>query len=109
MFSIGKSTVGDIKKNKYSIMKFVSSRESGSKVRKTMKTADKVALENAVYSWFIQQWGLHIPLSGEIICEKAHSLTHIFYQQMTESDEGFIASKGWLDRFEHRHGIRHLK
>ncbi|KAG8232655.1 hypothetical protein J437_LFUL012615 [Ladona fulva] len=28
---------------------------------------------------------------------------------MTESDQGFVASKGWLDRFKHRHGIRHLK
>ncbi|KAG8237403.1 hypothetical protein J437_LFUL016389 [Ladona fulva] len=28
---------------------------------------------------------------------------------MTESDEGFVASKGWLDRFKHLHGIRCLK
>ncbi|KAG8236433.1 hypothetical protein J437_LFUL016938 [Ladona fulva] len=28
---------------------------------------------------------------------------------MTESDEGFVASKGWLDRFKHRQGIRRLK
>ncbi|KAG8236072.1 hypothetical protein J437_LFUL011996 [Ladona fulva] len=32
-FGIGKSTVGDIKKNKDSIMKFVSTTESGSKKR----------------------------------------------------------------------------
>ncbi|KAG8234241.1 hypothetical protein J437_LFUL007748 [Ladona fulva] len=28
---------------------------------------------------------------------------------MTESDESFVASKGWLDRFKHCHGIRCLK
>ncbi|KAG8239696.1 hypothetical protein J437_LFUL019060 [Ladona fulva] len=50
-FDIGKSTIGDIKKNKDSIMKFVSTTESGSKVRKTMKTADNVAQENALATW----------------------------------------------------------
>ncbi|KAG8239948.1 hypothetical protein J437_LFUL019409 [Ladona fulva] len=44
-------------------MKFVSITESGSKVRKTMKTADNVAVENAVYLWFIQQRRLHVPIS----------------------------------------------
>ncbi|KAG8239370.1 hypothetical protein J437_LFUL018712 [Ladona fulva] len=67
--------------------------------------ADNVALENAVYLWFIQQWWLHIPLSGEMICEKAL----FFHGEMTESDEDFVASKGWLDRFKHHHGIRRLK
>ncbi|KAG8234429.1 hypothetical protein J437_LFUL014864 [Ladona fulva] len=104
-FGIGKSTAGDIKKNKDSIMKFVSTTESGSKVRKTMKTADNVALENAVYLWFIQQRRLHVPLSGEMICEEAL----LFHRQMTEGDEGFVVSKGWLDRFKHHHGIRRLK
>ncbi|GBM11619.1 Jerky -like [Araneus ventricosus] len=28
---------------------------------------------------------------------------------MTKSDEGFVASKGWLDIFKHQHGIRRLK
>ncbi|KAG8231065.1 hypothetical protein J437_LFUL010690 [Ladona fulva] len=46
-------------------MRFVSITESGSKVRKTMKTADNVALENAVYLWFIQQRRLHVPMSVE--------------------------------------------
>ncbi|KAG8223070.1 hypothetical protein J437_LFUL002018 [Ladona fulva] len=95
-FGIGKSTVGDIKKNKDSIMKFVSTTESGSKVRKTMKTVDNVALENAVYLWFIQQRRLHVPISGEMICEKAL----FFHRQMTESDQGFVllpAKGGWTD------------
>ncbi|KAG8233900.1 hypothetical protein J437_LFUL005228 [Ladona fulva] len=104
-FGIGKSTVGDIKKIKDGTMRFVSITESGTKVRKTMKTADNVALENAVYLWFIQQRRLHVPISGEMICEKAL----FFHRQMTESDQGFVASKGWLDRFKHRHGIRRLK
>ncbi|KAG8237577.1 hypothetical protein J437_LFUL003301 [Ladona fulva] len=104
-FGIGKSTVGDIKNNKDSIMTLVHTTESGSKMRKTMKTADNVTLENAVYLWFIQQQWLHVPISGEMTSEKAL----FFHRQMTESNEGFVASKGWLDRFKHHYGIRHLK
>ncbi|KAG8235294.1 hypothetical protein J437_LFUL014932 [Ladona fulva] len=88
-FGIGKSTVGDIKKNKDSIMKFVSTTESGSKVCKTMKTADNVALEIAVYLRFIQQRRLHVPLSGEMICED-----DLFFHQQSS----LLAAKGgWTD------------
>ena len=40
-----------------------------------------------------------------MICDKALFL----HCQITRSDEGFVASKEWLDRFKHRHGIRRLK
>lgn len=103
-FNIGKSTVGDIKKNMGNILKFVSTTEGGPKERKTLKTSDNVELENAVYLWFLQQRRLHVPLSGDMICEKAI----LFHRQLT-GNEGFVASKGWLDRFKHRHGIRRLK
>lgn len=40
-----------------------------------------------------------------MICEKAR----IFHHQITNSNIGFNASRGWLDKFKKRHGIRRLK
>ena len=40
-----------------------------------------------------------------MICEEAL----FFHRQIIGSDEDFVASRGWLDRFKHRHGIRRLK
>ncbi|KAG8233099.1 hypothetical protein J437_LFUL013290 [Ladona fulva] len=49
-----------------------------------MKTADNIALENAIYLWFIQQRRLYILLSGEMIYEKAL----FFHRQMTKDLKG---------------------
>ncbi|KAF0712292.1 jerky protein-like, partial [Aphis craccivora] len=104
-YGIGKSTVGDIKKNKEKIMKFVSTTERGPGTRKTLKQPENLVLENALFIWFMQQRRRHIPISGEIICEKAR----LFHREITKQKDGFTASRGWLDNFKHRHGIRRLK
>ncbi|XP_025405713.1 jerky protein homolog-like [Sipha flava] len=104
-YGIGKSTVGDIKKNKEKIMKFVSTTERGPGTRKTLKEPENLVLENALFIWFMQQRRRHIPISGEIICEKAR----LFHREITKQEDGFTASRGWLDNFKHRHGIRRLK
>lgn len=104
-FGIGRSTVGDIKKNKDKILKFVSLTERGPGVRKTLKKSENPVLEDALFTWFLQQRRLHVPVSGDMICEKAR----IFHRQITNSDIGFNASRGWLDKFKKRHGIRRLK
>ena len=62
-------------------------------------------MEDALFTWFLQQRRLHVPVSGEMICEKAR----IFHRQITNSNIGFNASRGWLDKFKKRHGIRRLK
>lgn len=104
-YGIGKSTVGDIKKNKDKIIKFVTTTERGPGTRKTLKQPENLVLENALFMWFMQQRRQHIPISGEIICEKAR----LFHREITKKEDGFTASKGWLDNFKHRHGIRRLK
>ncbi|XP_025410373.1 jerky protein homolog-like [Sipha flava] len=53
----------------------------------------------------MQQQRRHIPISGEIICEKAR----LFHREITKQEDGFTASRGWLDNFKHRHGIKRLK
>lgn len=104
-FDIGRSTVGDIKKNKDKILKFVSHTERGSGVRKTLKKSENPILDDALFTWFFQQRRLHVPISGDMICEKVR----IFHRQITNSSTSFNASRGWLDNFKKRHGIRRLK
>ncbi|XP_025417896.1 jerky protein homolog-like [Sipha flava] len=104
-YGIGKSTVGDIKKNKEKIMKFVSTTERGPGTRKTLKEPENLILKSALFIWFMQQQRRHIPISGEIICEKAR----LFHRKITKQEDGFTASRDWLDKFKHRHGIRRLK
>lgn len=69
-----------------------------------MKKAENPELEEALYTWFLQQRNNHIPISSEILKAKAKS----FYVKMTGKDD-FSASSGWLDKFKLRHGIRYLK
>ncbi|CAB3251166.1 unnamed protein product [Arctia plantaginis] len=57
-FGIGRSTVGDIKKNKDKLLKFVSLTERGPGVRKTLKKSENPVLEDALFTWFLQQRGL---------------------------------------------------
>lgn len=94
-----------LKKNKDNILKFISLTERGPGERKTLKKSENPVLEDALFTWFLQQRRLHVPVSGEMICEKAR----IFHRQITKSNTGFNASRGWLDKFKKRHGIRRLK
>jgi len=36
-------------------------------------------------------------------------ITRLFHREITKQEDGFTASRGWLDNFKHRHGIRRLK
>ncbi|CAI6358933.1 unnamed protein product [Macrosiphum euphorbiae] len=104
-FGIGVSTISDIKKNKEKLEKFVSKTENGPGKRKTLKQPENPNVESAVFMWFIQQRRLHVPVSGEMLCEKARS----FHRQFSKNNHAFNACKGWLDNFKKRHGIRRLK
>ncbi|XP_060847818.1 jerky protein homolog [Rhopalosiphum padi] len=104
-FGIGVSTISDIKKIKEKLEKFVSETENGPGKRKTLKQPENPNVESAVFMWFIQQRRLHVPVSGEMLCEKARS----FHRQFSKNNHAFNACKGWLDNFKKRHGIRRLK
>lgn len=91
-FGIGRSTVGDIKKNKDKLLKFVSLTltERGPGVRKTLKKSENPVLEDALFTWFLQQRRLHVPVSGDMICEKAR----IFHRHITNSNIRFNLPAG---------------
>lgn len=72
-FGIGVFTISDIRRNKEKIEKFVIETENGPGNRKTLKKPENPNVESAVFIWFIQKRRLHVPVSGEMLCEKARS------------------------------------
>lgn len=69
-----------------------------------MKKAENPQVEAALYTWFLHQRANHVPISSEILRQKARN----FYENITGKSD-FLASSGWLDKFRQRHGIRFLK
>ncbi|KAG5861026.1 hypothetical protein JTB14_032400 [Gonioctena quinquepunctata] len=100
-YGVGRSTIYDVKKNHEKIKKFVSTTDCGPGKRQTLKKAEHPEVEEALYMWFLQERNRHAPISGPMLAMKAK----FFYKEITKKDD-FVASKGWLERFKSRHGIR---
>ena len=79
-FGIGKSTVGDIWKNKEKILAFRREMvEMGmSRKAKTMKQGDQ-KLDQAAYLWFKQKRMEGVPIIGPMLCQKAVELSKRLY------------------------------
>ena len=107
-YGIGKSTVGDIKKNRIKLEQFKKKTvEMGMKTANTkaMKIGVHKELDEALYILFRQQRELNHPVSGAILQEKAMIL---FEQLYPETERVFTASTGYLWRFCKCHGLRSL-
>ena len=107
-FDISKQQISDICKNKDKILKFTDNIETSEGLkRKSLKLANDERLDQALYTWFIQQRSTGTPISGPLLQEKAK---HFSMQLNGESadHESFRASTGWLDKFKNRHGMRNL-
>lgn len=104
-YGIGRSTVGDVKKNRDKLTKFRSDMVSMGMSRdaKVMKLGDDQRLDQAVYIWFKQKRMEGVPISGPMLCEKALELN-----KCLNGESKFSASEGWKWRFCKRHGIRNL-
>ena len=73
-YGIGRSTVGDLKKNEDKIRSFALTMENtaiSTKGRKVMRICDDEKLDEAVYMWFVQKRSQDMPFSGPILCEKS--------------------------------------
>ncbi|XP_026479269.1 jerky protein homolog-like [Ctenocephalides felis] len=105
-YGVGKSTVSDIRKQKFDIIEFISKIDSVDRVneRKTMRLAENKVADEAVYRWLIEKRSQGEQINGPILCEKAMEL----YQQYG-GPPNFQATTGWLKRFKSRHGIRDLQ
>uniref|UniRef100_A0A1B6CZJ3 HTH CENPB-type domain-containing protein n=1 Tax=Clastoptera arizonana TaxID=38151 RepID=A0A1B6CZJ3_9HEMI len=102
-YGIGKSTVCDIKKRRESILSASSQTECGTGNRKTLKCAEYPDVDKALYTWIVQERARHNIITGDLIAEKAK----YFYAEILKKDD-FRASKGWVDNFKKRHGIRYV-
>lgn len=105
-YGVGKSTVCDINKKKSEIRAVVSKSYSGVSKRKTLKLGGHPEVEESLYMWFLQQRSRGCPISGDILAEKAKFFFNNFFKK--DDTEVFNASKGWLDKFKRRYGIRFL-
>ena len=104
-FGLERSTISKIVKSRDSTIQKV---EEG-KVKVDAKRIQKgrfSLVESVLMGWIKIQQSLYIPLSGAIVREKALQ----FYKQLKEErqieiDENFIASAGWLQKFQQRHNL----
>ena len=76
-YGIGRTTVGDIKRNREKILAFKKGMLDMGMTRKAkvMKLSDNIQLEKAVYIWFKQKRMEGVPISGPMLCEKAMQLS----------------------------------
>ena len=108
-YGVGKSTVHDIVKSEEKLQAFQKEIKDGDciKKRKTVKKADLLALDKAVFLWFIQQRCKGRPISGLLLMREALQLYPLVYPD-DENPSSFKAGTGWLKRFKDRHGVRAL-
>ncbi|KAJ8957831.1 hypothetical protein NQ318_001827 [Aromia moschata] len=103
-FGVGTSAISDIKRNSAKIERFLKKCYVGPGSRKTLKKAEYPEMEAELYSWFVKQRDNHVRMSYEILAEKGRQLFQKHYGRDT-----FVASRGWIENFKKRHGLRHLK
>ncbi|XP_033209583.1 tigger transposable element-derived protein 2-like isoform X2 [Belonocnema kinseyi] len=77
------------------------SHDSEFRNKKSMKSADNVELEAALFKWFIQKRDSGQPISGMMIQEKAR-----IFNELLKGPKTFRASEGWFSRFKKRHGLK---
>lgn len=69
-----------------------------------MREPEYPEMEDKLYKWFQLQRERHATITTNILREKAAQIHSECYRNKT-----FTASRGWVDRFKNRRGMRHLK
>ena len=97
-FGISKQQISDIRKNKDKNLKFTDNIETSEGLkRKSLKLANDERLDQALYTWFIQQRSTGTPISGPLLQEKAkHFSLQLHVNGESPNHESFKASTGWL-------------
>lgn len=101
-YGVPANTLSTWIKNKDDIKRKFLDADIGSQ-RKRDRKAKFPELENALMQWFSNARSQNIPISGEIMKEKAKQ----FAEQLQISD--FECSTGWLDKFKERHELTFKK
>lgn len=94
-FNLSKSTVSNIKINKDKLKGILNLNTSKVKrIRKPVRTD----VDGVLLKWCSYQKSENVPITGEILRSKAEELGKL-------TDEDFICSRGWVDRFKRRYNI----
>ncbi|XP_060839515.1 tigger transposable element-derived protein 4 isoform X1 [Rhopalosiphum padi] len=97
-FSIGKTQVSDILKNKlYLSQTFVE--QGNDKSKRKFPKSDGEIIDTVIYQWYLHARVNNLPISGPVLKEKALELA----SEVGLND--FKASNGWLQKFKERHQI----
>lgn len=91
------STLSTILKGKDDILRASSSGNLAHK--KALKTTPHGKVEEALFAWFTDVRAKNIPVSGDLLQQKARSFACLL------GDDEFKASPGWLSRFKERYSI----
>uniref|UniRef100_K7F702 HTH CENPB-type domain-containing protein n=1 Tax=Pelodiscus sinensis TaxID=13735 RepID=K7F702_PELSI len=104
-YSVGSSTLYDIKAQKDKLLTSVVQSETKKGLEKchTLHKLKLEQLDKALNEWFALKRSEGHPISGPMLIEKAKD----FYKQM-ELTEPCAFSEGWLQCFKLQHGIRRL-
>jgi hypothetical protein len=89
---VSKSTIGNIKNNKHSIINAVEGNCSRNRKRKTKKTENE-EVNNIILEFFIKCRAQIIPVTGPMLQAKAAEIASSL------QIEKFTASNGWLGAF----------
>uniref|UniRef100_A0A4W3J4W6 HTH CENPB-type domain-containing protein n=1 Tax=Callorhinchus milii TaxID=7868 RepID=A0A4W3J4W6_CALMI len=72
--------------------------------RKRARPARDVTLDTVVYNWIMQKKSQGIPIPGPRLKAQAEK-----FSKVLNGDTSFVASQGWLHRFNKRHGFSQIK
>ncbi|XP_055644141.1 tigger transposable element-derived protein 2-like [Toxorhynchites rutilus septentrionalis] len=98
-----RSTVSTIKRAKENILSQIAEVQGNISNRKRFKKAQHPEVDEALYIWFLQKREGNVPVNHEMLEVQAQK----FYSQMV--GEGQYGSRGYVDKFIKRYGIRLLK
>lgn len=99
-FSLSKSTVSNIWKNRSAIL---AAHEKNMDSAKKLRRAERENVEEALLKWFTIQRDRNLPVSGPMLQAKANEFAEKF------EEKGFVCSNGWLDRWKKRNNISYGK
>lgn len=100
-YGLALSTLSTFLKSKDSL---IAAFESSCTKRKRLRTTDKTDLDKALLDWFKLQRSLNVPISGQILQEKA-----TYFGKALGYGEDFQCTLSWISRFKDRHGINRGK
>lgn len=99
-FQLVSSTLYTILKNKEKIVK---AYEDGCRGLKRIRRCERVDVDAALIKWFRQCRNANVPVNITLLMQKAEEFG------ASLGDKEFKCSRGWIDRFKQRYGIKFEK